>query len=60
MPRDHTSSKGGAKRAVRDSIHASRYDELTVFDLKRQAKDLGLTGYCDKSKAELIEMVRNG
>ena len=39
--------------------HAGRYDDWTVFDLKLRAKELGLQGYSDKSRAQLIDMVRH-
>lgn len=32
-------------------------DDLTVFDLKVRAKERGLQGYSDKSRAELIDML---
>ncbi|GAA1327244.1 Rho termination factor N-terminal domain-containing protein [Leucobacter albus] len=37
---------------------ASDYDERTVPELRRRAKELGLTGYSRKRKAELIRMLR--
>ncbi len=39
--------------------HAGRFDGLTVFDLKMRAKDLGLLGYSDKTRAQLIDMLRH-
>jgi len=35
------------------------YDDWTVADLRGRAKELGLTGYSGKRKAELIDMLRN-
>lgn len=35
------------------------YEEWTVKDLRGRAKELGLTGYSDKRKSELISMLRN-
>ena len=35
------------------------YDDWTVTDLRGRAKELGLTGYSGKRKAELIDMLRN-
>ena len=49
-PRTATQAVGG---------HADLYAELTVFDLKMRVKDLGLHGYSDKSRAQLVEMLRN-
>ena len=35
------------------------YDDWTVDKLKARAKELGLKGYSDKKKSELISMLRN-
>lgn len=35
------------------------YEDWTVKDLKGRAKELGLTGYSDKKKSELISALRN-
>ena len=35
------------------------YDDWTVEQLRRRAKELGLTGYSGKRKAELISALRN-
>lgn len=35
------------------------YDDWTVADLRSRAKELGLTGYSGKRKADLISMLRN-
>ena len=44
------STKGGASRS---------YDEWTVPELKRRAKEIGLTGFSSKRKSELVEALRN-
>ena len=35
------------------------YDDWTVDDLRKRAKDLGLSGYPGKNKAQLVSMLRN-
>jgi hypothetical protein len=35
------------------------YDDWTVDELRKRAKELGLTGYSGKRKAELISLLRN-
>lgn len=48
--RDKLGEKGG---------HAEDYEDRTVDELKKRAKELGLTGYSNKKKAELIDMLRS-
>lgn len=49
---DHHCSSGARQ------VHASKYDDWTVYELKTRVKELGLNGYFDKSRAELIDMLR--
>jgi hypothetical protein len=39
--------------------HSGDYDDWTVAELKKRAKELGLTGYSRKRKGELISALRN-
>jgi hypothetical protein len=48
--RDAVGSRGGA---------SGDYDDWTVERLRTRAKELGITGYSGKRKAELIDMLRN-
>lgn len=43
-------SKGGS---------AKDYDDRTVPELRKRAKELGLKGYSGKKKSELVSMLRN-
>lgn len=38
---------------------AGDYSDRTVAELRARAKELGLTGYSGKKKAELIDMLRD-
>lgn len=38
---------------------AGSYDDWTVAELRKRAKELGLTGYSGKKKSELVEALRN-
>ena len=38
---------------------AGAYEDWTVKELRARASELGLTGYSDKRKAELIDLLRS-
>jgi hypothetical protein len=38
---------------------AGSYDDWKVEDLRKRAKDLGMSGYSGKKKSELVSMLRN-
>ncbi|MFD6860758.1 Rho termination factor N-terminal domain-containing protein [Rhodococcus sp. NPDC060090] len=38
---------------------SSSYEDWTVDDLKKKAKEVGLSGYSSKRKKELIDALRN-
>jgi hypothetical protein len=48
----------GRKAVGRKGGESGSYDDWTVPDLKKRAKELGLTGYSRKTKSELIEELR--
>lgn len=48
--RDEVGKRGG---------ESGSYEDWTVPELKSRAKELGISGYSDKKKSELIDMLRN-
>ena len=53
-------SAGRGRKAVgKKGGKAGSYDEQTVDQLRKRAKELGLSGYSGKKKSELISMLRN-
>lgn len=69
--RDDGASKGKAARISNAAAKQGRskigekggesgsYDDWTVPQLRERAKEIGLTGYSDKRKSELISMLRD-
>jgi hypothetical protein len=52
--------KGRSKSSVgAKGGRSGSYDDWTVDDLRKRARELGLSGYSGKKKAELVEMLRN-
>ena len=49
----------GTKAVGRKGGESGSYDDWTVADLRKRAKELGLTGYSSKRKADLIDALRN-
>jgi hypothetical protein len=49
----------GRKAVGRRGAEAKDYDDRTVPELRKRAKELGITGYSGKKKSELISMIRN-
>jgi len=49
----------GKEAVGRKGGESGSYDDWTVADLRKRAKDLGLTGYSSKRKSELIEALRD-
>lgn len=49
----------GRSKIGRKGGKSGDYEDWTVPDLKKKAKEIGLTGYSDKRKAELIKALRN-
>jgi hypothetical protein len=69
--RDQGGSKEKAARIANASAASSRssvgkkggksgsYDDWKVEDLRKRAKELGLSGYSGRTKSELVSMLRN-
>lgn len=49
----------GKKAVGKKGGEAGSYDDWTVSDLRKRAKELGLSGYSSKRKGELIDMLRD-
>ncbi|MGO4454062.1 DUF7218 family protein [Arthrobacter sp. RAF14] len=49
----------GRSAVGRKGGQSGDYEDWTVKELKSKAKEIGLKGYSDKRKAELIDALRN-
>ncbi|MFN6550825.1 DUF7218 family protein [Mycolicibacterium septicum] len=49
----------GRSSVGRSGGESGSYDDWKVDDLRSRAKELGIKGYSDKNKRELIGMLRN-
>jgi hypothetical protein len=49
----------GSSAVGRRGGEAENYEDRTVPELRSRAKELGITGYSGKKKAELISMLRD-
>lgn len=49
----------GTKSVGRKGGKAGKYDDWSVADLKKRAKELGVTGYSGLTKDKLIAKLRN-
>lgn len=69
--RDEGMSKEKAARIANESAGSSRsdvgrrggsaedYEDRTIEELQERAKEIGIEGYSDMSKSELIDAIRN-
>lgn len=55
----NAAAKEGRATVGRRGGNAEDYDERTVLELKKRAKELGITGYSKMRKADLIDALRN-
>ena len=49
----------GASKLGKKGGQSGSYDDWTVGDLKKRAKELGLSGYSKLTKSELVDRLRN-
>jgi hypothetical protein len=49
----------GQSAVARKVGESGSYDNWTVADLKKRARELGLSGYSDLTKSKLISKIRN-
>jgi len=49
----------GRSAVAKKGGRSGSYEDWTVPDLRRRAKKLGVRGYSDKPKRELIKLIRN-
>lgn len=55
----NAAARDGRKSVGKRGGNAEDYEDRTVDELRSRAKELGITGYSDKRKSELIDMLRN-
>jgi hypothetical protein len=55
----NAAAKRGRAAVGRKGGESGSYDDWTVPDLKKKARQIGITGYSKKKKSELVEALRN-
>lgn len=55
----NAAARDGRSKVGKRGGTAENYEERTVSELKSRAKELGLSGYSEKNKSQLIDMLRN-
>ncbi|MEJ1154378.1 SAP domain-containing protein [Microbacterium marmarense] len=55
----NAAARDGRNEVGRRGGESGSYEDWTVDELKSRAKELGLSGYSSKRKAELIAMLRD-
>jgi len=55
----NASAARGSFNAGRKGAKSGSYDDWTVPELKKRAKQLGISGYSGKRKSELVSALRN-
>jgi len=55
----NAAARDGRAAVGRRGGESGSYEDWTVAELRRRAKELGIRGYSDKRKAELVDMLRD-
>ncbi|WP_136056865.1 Rho termination factor N-terminal domain-containing protein [Microbacterium sp. K24] len=55
----NAAARDGRKAVGRRGGESGDYEDWTVPELKKRAKEIGLTGYSKKRKSDLISALRN-
>ena len=55
----NASAARGRSSVGKKGGRSGSYDDWKVEDLRKRAKELGLSGYSGKNKSELVTMLRN-
>lgn len=55
----NAAARDGKKTVGTRGGKSPAYEDWTVADLRKRAKEIGLTGYSNQSKSELIDSLRN-
>ena len=55
----NAAARDGKKTVGKRGGESGSYEDWTVDDLRKRAKEIGLSGYSSKKKSELIDMLRN-
>lgn len=55
----NAAARDGRSKVGERGGESGSYEDWTVQELKSRAKEIGLTGYSTKKKAQLIEALRN-
>jgi len=55
----NAAAKRGTSSVGKKGGKAGSYDDMTVPELKKRAKEIGLSNYSGKKKSELVKALRN-
>ncbi|GAA3539484.1 hypothetical protein AFL01nite_26170 [Aeromicrobium flavum] len=55
----NAAARDGKKTVGKRGGSSPAYEDWTVADLRKRAKEIGLSGYSNKKKSDLIDMLRH-